>query len=249
MDWEEESEEQDDGCFAGRTKSGLFSWLACSVDAPGLPPGTHEFIASTGVVDRHGDSLDQQTWKLAQFRQNPVILYEHYVPVIGSGKVKIADTGEGKHLRLQIKFDTDPSNPIGVLAAHQHANGFRKAVSVGFAPGERKYRTELDPTDPLYVDPKSVPWRGAGGMVYRHNTLLETSSVAVPANPEALQMGLDLMRAEDQEGAFTRFLGETVDKRTKEFMIGAIRNDPEVRRAIQAFTLPGDPPPPSFKLY
>ena len=39
--------------------------------------GALTFVASTGEVDRHGDTVALDGWKLDEYRQNPVVLWAH----------------------------------------------------------------------------------------------------------------------------------------------------------------------------
>ena len=35
------------------------------------------FVASTGEVDRHGDTVAPEGWRLDAYRDNPVVLWAH----------------------------------------------------------------------------------------------------------------------------------------------------------------------------
>lgn len=192
---------------------GSLSWLALAADED-TGDGTTEFIASTPTVDRAGDSLDQQTWRLAAYRQNPVILAEHRRDlVVGRAKQvrRTADESGMPQLRIRVEWDESELNPVGQLVAHQHRMGFRRAVSVGFIPHEIKSRTELPSDDPLYQDPAKVS-RWMAGYLYRHNELLEVSSVSVPANAQALQLSAEIAEAESVDAAVKRVLAELLPR-------------------------------------
>lgn len=174
--------------YAGVSERSLL-WVGRAVE--GAADGTTDFIASTGNVDRMGDVIDQASWRLAAFRANPVIRYEHGPIVVGRAKrIGIADAGDGtKQLRMSVQWDVHESNPTGILMAHQHATGFRSAVSVGFLPGKTTNRADLPSDHALFVDTKDIPrWRA--GYLYTQSELLEVSSVSVPANREALQLSM-----------------------------------------------------------
>lgn len=223
---DDDASTDDDAVYAGKVDCGL-SWLACGGDQQ--DDGSVEFIASTGGVDRMGDVVEQSTWKLRAWRANPVILADHRVPVVGRGAAKVA-RGEDPRLMLRVWWDEAEVNPVGRLLAHQHRNGFRRAVSVGFLPGEAVNRQDLPDDDPRKA-PKDVPrWRA--GYIYRHSELLEVSSVAVPANREALQLSLDAQRFADHEQAVERFLAQSVSRNVAANVRDAVRSDPEVRRAV-----------------
>ena len=216
------------------------SWLSLAADAPDnegagadLEPEETEFVSSSGVIDRHSDFVEQTTWKYDRYKRNPVMLYEHRAPVVGRAtKTWKARDAEGNwQLRQRFVFDAHESNPTGMLVAHQHKNGFRKAVSVGFIPGEIISRTELPPDDPRWVNPGDKS-KWSAGFVFRHNELLETSSVAVPANHEALQAASLVAEAESTDSAIDRYLGETLPKAVRDIVADAIRSDVEIRRSL-----------------
>lgn len=225
----------DGGIYAGELTRGL-SWVACAAPADEQPTdGSTEFIASTASVDRMGDSIDQQTWKLASYRKNPVILFEHRAgEVIGRGKVGLRKGEDGKagELRVRVTWDESDANPTALLVAHQHKNGFRQAVSVGFLPGEAKSRKDLPEGDPLRVTGDVS--RRVAGYVYRHNELLEVSSVGVPANRDALQLSLHARETDDEDEAIRRFVGGSVEARVRDLILEAVQHDKRIRRAIQA---------------
>lgn len=134
---------------------------------------TFTFIASTDVEDRMGDIVEQD-FDLADFKANPVILWAHRNDLPPIGRAVSIRQEKGK-LVIDIKFDTEQE--LGALVARQVDEGFLNAVSVGFIPGEVLVRSMLPEDDPRHAD---------FGLVFRRNTLLETSVVPVPANQEAL---------------------------------------------------------------
>jgi uncharacterized protein len=216
--------------YVGTTERSL-TWLGRVAGEPNAD-GTIDFIASTGSIDRMGDVVEQSTWKLGGFRSNPVILADHRVPVVGRaqriGKTK-TEAGAFE-LRMNVKFDEAEVNPVGRLLAHQHRNGFRRAVSVGFLPGEAKSRTELSPDDPLWVDPTKTS-RWMAGYVFRHNELLEVSSVGVPANRDALQLSVHALQADTPDAAIERFVRGGSSRSVADQILDALKNA-EVKRAI-----------------
>lgn len=231
----------------GREGLGPVLWVARASAGTTNDDGTTDFVASTGAVDRVGDVIDQASWRLASFRANPVILYEHYVPVVGQAvKVGITDDGAGnKRLTIRVLWDTADCNPSGILAAHQHEAGFRHAVSVGFMPGAFQSRTELAPDHPLFVDSAETPrWRA--GYLYTRCELLEVSTVAVPANREALQLSMDARRAAAEKGgdwfaaAKTLLRGIAPTKSSADDLLEAARTDPRFRALVLSMVL-GEP--------
>lgn len=233
--------------FAGVTERS-YTWVARATGTSN-EDGTTDFVASTGSVDRVGDVIDQASWRLASFRQNPVILYEHGCCVVGRAvKVGIADDGSGgKRLTIKVLWDIDESNPSGVLVAHQHAAGFRSACSVGFLPGAYQSRTELAADHPFYVDPNQTPrWRA--GYLYTRCELLEVSSVAVPANREALQLSMAARQAAkdgDLLAAAKTLIRGVAPARTADELVDAFRTDPRFKALVAAMVLGERQGPPN----
>lgn len=133
------------------------------------------FIASTASVDRMGDIVDQ-SWDLAAYLRNPVILQNHdyHAPVVGMATRAAVEAGA---LVIDVLFDTSGHNPDGQRLASQVAAGFVRACSVGFRPSSVTPRSSLPEGDPRKAD---------RGYVLAGNELLELSIVSVPANAEAL---------------------------------------------------------------
>ena len=188
-----------------------------------------DFIASTASVDRMGDVIDQITWRLAAWRTNPVILYEHKPPVVGAGRATVSQAE--KRLEISVRWDASELNPLGMLAAHQHANGFRRAGSVGFIPGKAINRMDLPEGDPRRVA-TGDRWRA--GMVFSHSELLEFSTVAVPANREAVQLAIRANESEDPDERIRRFVSDSLSREVAGLVLTALRSDEQIRRAIEA---------------
>jgi hypothetical protein len=203
--------------------------------------GSTLFVASTDDSDRHGDVVEQGTWRLKNFRQNPVILHEHGggmcsdTTVVGRGVARIATVGKAdearKQLQIRVFWDDHESNRLGQRMAHQHRDGFRHAGSVGFRPGKSISRRDLPDNHPAKVG------KDGRGSLFRHNELLEFSSVAIPANPQALQLnslvrslgGLDGIKSLVKDQAIDRgVLTEVV----KEILLGEFRTNDELRSLI-----------------
>jgi HK97 family phage prohead protease len=126
-------------------------------------PATIEVIASTGAVDRMGDTIAPRGWKLANYKLNPVVLWGHDYssPPVGRGNVWTTDDA----LHATITFaETPQAQTIYELYRARMLN----AVSVGFAPI------------------KWVQNEETGGTDYLEQELLEISCVPIPANQEAL---------------------------------------------------------------
>jgi HK97 family phage prohead protease len=137
-----------------------------------------DFVASSGALDRYGEIIEPEGWRLEAYRKNPVFQNAHrYGDVLFTlGKALITEVREigGQRVLFQrIEFATEV-NPVARIAHGLYRGGFLNAVSVGFIPLR-------------WEDGKE----GAGySRRYLESELLEVSAVAVPANSEALALGL-----------------------------------------------------------
>jgi uncharacterized protein len=133
-----------------------------------------EFIASSERLDRHDEILVSGGWVLDSYRSNPVFQNAHkYGDIIFTlGKALLTEVRGGR-LYQRVEFATE-INPMAKIAYGLYRGKFLNAVSVGFIP----LRWEMG---------------GEGSGFYRkywQQELLEVSAVGIPANPEALQLGL-----------------------------------------------------------
>lgn len=226
MDLEEWLE---DGGPAVVQRDGVSHWLIRQVeDEPGKPT---RFIASTSDPDRMRDVVEQR-WVLGPYKRNPVILADHDPRYVVGVSVKTAV--ESDQLTIAVKWDdSDPAiNPLAALIAHQHREGFRRAVSVGFVPGEAVSRVDLPEKHPAKVGPDTDRWKA--GYLYRKPELLEVSSVAIPANPQALQLSARVRETEDESEQIRRALAEGLDAKIRSIVLDAIQRDRSVRNAVLA---------------
>lgn len=135
------------------------------------------FVASTAASDRMDDVIDQASWKLDNYRANPVVLVDHDYragSVVGKGEVQIV-AGVG----LVLDVVQWSSKEVAQAVKLDVEEGIINAVSVGCRPGRRVARRSLPSTDPLYM-------ADGYGEVYYDCDLLEVSIVAIPANPQAV---------------------------------------------------------------
>ncbi len=149
---------------------------------------TNEFIASTETEARDGDIIEQSSWRLTEYRRNPVVLDNHYGELVGrSEMVRVVDD----ELRALVLWDDSDENPRGQQVARYHRDGWRKAVSVRWITGERTARNRLDEDHPHYDKGKRVSGMFGDylmvGDYLTRCTLLEISSVDIPSDPRALQ--------------------------------------------------------------
>ena len=138
------------------------------------PERTLDVVASTAVLDRQGEVLEQ-SWRLERYLANPVVLYAHDswdLPIGTAENVRVEDGA----LRARIRLVSDEANPLAGRVWKLIQEGALRAVSVGFIPHgarlEKRARAEGE-LDEEYL-------------VLSDNELLEISVVPVPANPEAL---------------------------------------------------------------
>ena len=131
------------------------------------------FVISTASVDRMGDSIAVDGWKLDAFRKNPVVLWAHdagSLPVARAEKVWI----EGGRLMATAEFTPAGMARFNDTVFDMLKAGFLNATSVGFSP--LKYAFTDDPQRRFGID-------------FLEQELLEFSVVAIPANSEALIQG------------------------------------------------------------
>ena len=129
---------------------------------------TVDFVASTDVVDAHGDVVEQN-WHLDDFILNPVILFAHQSRELPIGRAVQTEVRNGQ-LETKIEFATEDMNPKAEQVWKMIQAKFLRAVSVGFIP--RSYRWEMRDN--------------AEVLVFSDNVLKEISVTPVPANPQAL---------------------------------------------------------------
>lgn len=134
-------------------------------------------VGSSSVIDRMGDTIDQNGWDLSNFKTNPVILWGHNAgfgedrPPIGKSlKTWVQDKGK-KTAKLMFKVQFDLQDNFAKEIFRKVKEGFINTVSVGFIPTEYE---QIDPDN----------WMS--GFKFLKQELLELSFVPVPANPEAL---------------------------------------------------------------
>jgi len=135
---------------------------------------TLDFISSDETLDRYGEIIQASGWKLSSYHRNPVFQNAHqYGDVIFTlGKALITEVRAGK-LYQRIQFATDV-NPMARIAHGLYRGKFLNAVSVGFIPLRWENGTQ----------------ETAFRRKYLEQELLEVSAVAIPANPNALALGL-----------------------------------------------------------
>lgn len=134
-----------------------------------------EFVLSDATVDRYGDIVEPTGWQLAKFKRNPIALFGHSAsfPIGTWQNVRV----EGGRLLGQLVLAAQGTSARIDELRGLVEQGILRAVSVGFRPIESE---PINPKEPY------------GGQRYKKQELLETSLVAVPANPAALQVARSL---------------------------------------------------------
>jgi HK97 family phage prohead protease len=143
-----------------------------------------KFIASDETVDRYGDIVSADGWRLAPFRKNPIFLWQHsYGAPIGTvPKIGV----EGDKLIAQVKFAAAGVSKLADELWALVKEKVLRAVSVGFMVESEK--------DLEYIRDKDD---SITGVRYLRQELLELSLVSVPANPNALAVARSLNLSPD----------------------------------------------------
>jgi len=144
-----------------------------------------DFIASTAALDRYHEVIEPAGWRLDTYRSNPVFQNAHnYGDVLFTlGKalvteVRTVDSRQALCQRIEFAVEV---NPVARIAYGLYKGGFLNAVSVGFI----QVRWEDGTAGANGTDGTAGPRRR-----YLEQELLEVSAVAIPANPDALALGL-----------------------------------------------------------
>lgn len=156
------------------------------------------FVISTASVDRMGDTIAVDGWKLDQFRKNPVVLWAHDSQSLPVGKATKVWIEQGR-LMATAEFTPSGMARFNDTVFDMLKAGFLNATSVGFSP--TKYAFTDDPQRRFGID-------------FLEQELLEFSVVPVPANAEALiqarSAGIDIAPVRDWMEAALRKDGKAI---------------------------------------
>jgi hypothetical protein len=170
-------------------------------DAPRSDVPVLDFIASDETLDRYDEVISAAGWRLENYRRNPVFQNSHqYGDIIFTlGKALVTEVRSVASVRSvlfqRIQFATDV-NPMARIAYGLYKGGFLNAVSVGFVPlrwedlPARSAECGVRSEGPSVHSALRTPQSALPRRRYLEQELLEVSSVAVPANPNALVLGL-----------------------------------------------------------
>lgn len=134
---------------------------------------TLTFTISSAAVDRMGDTIAVEGWKLDAYRKNPVVLWGHDGSSLPVGKATKIWIENGK-LKAETEFTPAGMARFNDVVFEMYKAGFLSATSVGFRP--LKYAFTEDPSRRYGID-------------FLEQELMEFSAVTVPANAEALIEG------------------------------------------------------------
>jgi HK97 family phage prohead protease len=151
---------------------------AAGAEGAEVSSATLDFVASTSTLDRYREVIEPAGWRLEAYRKNPVFQNAHnYGDILFTlGKAVVTEVrtvGERQALCQRIEFATEV-NPVARIAYGLYRGGFLNAVSVGFVPLKWEPGSEQTEFRRRFVEQE----------------LLEVSAVAIPANPDALALGL-----------------------------------------------------------
>lgn len=155
---------------AGSSKILLRVPVYTKVDEPGDPNSDlgkpMKFVISSEIVDRAGDTLAVDGWKLDEYLKNPIVMWMHNpydAPIGKSLKVYV----EGGYLKAEAVFASDIV-PMAKTVEQLYRAEFLKCTSVGFVSDD------YSPNE-------------TGGLDFHEQSLREWSAVTIPANPEAMR--------------------------------------------------------------
>ena len=151
-------------------RGGLHVQTSVPVDAGSEP--VVDFISSDETLDRYNEIVTASGWVLDRYLQNPVFQDSHdYSTILRTiGKATVTEV-RGGQLFQRIRFAVD-INPLAKIGYAMYRGGFLHAVSVGFIP----------------IEWENGDRHSGFARRYLKQELIETSAVAIPANPNALEL-------------------------------------------------------------
>lgn len=142
---------------------------------------------SDETLDRYGEVITASGWQLDHYRRNPVVQNCHQYGDITFTIARAVDTYVVNRALCQTWQFASQANPLAKIARDLYRGGFLRAASVGFIP--LRWEDGKDSTGPAQGGP------GAAGSGFRRRylaqELIEVSAVAIPANPNALALGVE----------------------------------------------------------
>lgn len=152
-------------------------YYACEVKDFSESDKSFTAIASTESVDRDGDILRANGWKLKNFRKNPVFLFGHDMHSLPIGK-SLETWVENAKLMFRPKFATDIS-PFAEMVWKMYKGKFLRSFSVRFDPIDSEKRELTEEEKKRFASMFYTP------QIYKSQELLEISAVTIPSNTDA----------------------------------------------------------------
>ena len=148
--------------------------------------GIYELMPSAESSDRDSDILLAAGAQLDNFRKNPVVLYAHDYGGTPVAKATSIEAVPGMGLKSTIQFPQKGLSPFADEIHGLWAGMFLNAASVGFIPNKSEPRPGPNGEMPQKGEDYYWPY----GKIYTSWELLEFSIVPVPANADALRLGI-----------------------------------------------------------
>lgn len=150
---------------------------------------TVEGVFSTEDIDRHGEIVMQNGWKLEAYRQNPVVLWAHRSSELPIAKMLEIGVDASNRLVGKMQFAVN-EYPFAKTVFDMIVGGFQKAFSAGFM------------NEVFQID------QANDTVILNENELFEVSCVPIPANKLALvkAKGIDteLYEKEIEESGYVK---------------------------------------------
>jgi HK97 family phage prohead protease len=143
-----------------------------------------DWVMSDMTLDRDQEQIDPVGWDLKQFKQNPVLLWNHDWQRPAIGQVKNPHVERSEALRGTCSFDPPEVDAFAGMIAAKVRLGTISTGSVGFRP----IKVEIPGNDETGAS-ASRSERGSkpnkARLIYRKQELFEFSVCNIPANPSA----------------------------------------------------------------
>lgn len=144
-----------------------------------------QYTITDETVDRYGDIVRAAGLDVTGYQKNPTILYIHEHRQLPVGKtIKLEFDAQAKKWVAWGLFMDDRVDTTGVAKSvfNMASNGFLPGCSIGFMPKKINYPNAQD---------RVTMGLGDWGVEILESDLLEWSPVTIPANPNAIQEGIN----------------------------------------------------------
>ena len=167
------------------------------------------FTISTESIDRDGDKIALDGWRLENYKKNPVVLWAHDYrrPPVGKSTEIWTENGKLKSVTEFVPSDNPATGKFAEGIYQLYKQGFMSATSVGFRPIKWAWTEDTD---------------RKFGIDFEETELLEYSVVPVPANAEALiearGAGIDLAPLKQWAGSVLQAEGIKTIREFEDFL-------------------------------